>query len=636
MKTPRNFLIPLLVMLVFAPACRQAEHRQVQHYSIEQFMNTEAIGGSSFSHDDRLVLYSSRRTGIFNAFTVPVEGGEPAQLTNSTTNSIFILSFFPADNRILYRSDQGGNENNRIYLRNEDGSTRDLTPDSAARAEFAGWSHDRKSFFYSSNKRDPRYFDLYEMDIATFKPAMIYKNDTGLDFTVISNDKRYLALIKTITTNNNEMYLFDRQTPEMKHLSPHTGDASYSPEDFSVDSKSLYFLTDEGSEFTYLKRYDIATGTSEKVEEAQWDITGAYFSHGGRYRVSIINNDSKTEIRVFDTRANAHVQLPTMQDADISSVRISDSEKLMTFYVNGSRSPNNLYVYNFDTKQSRKLTETMNPQIDQADLVDARVVRYRSFDGTEIPALLYAPHQARRDNPVPALVMVHGGPGGQARVGYSALKQFIVNHGYAIIDVNNRGSSGYGKTFFKADDRKHGNEDLADCVEAKKFLASLGYVDTSRVGIMGGSYGGYMVLAALAFRPTEFAVGVDIFGVSNWLRTLKSIPPYWESFRKALYAEMGDPTTPEGEQFLRAKSPLFHAHKIMRPMIVLQGANDPRVLKVESDEIVEAVKKNGVVVEYVVFPDEGHGFAKRENEMSGYRAILEFLNTHLRKQQAPA
>jgi dipeptidyl aminopeptidase/acylaminoacyl peptidase len=194
--------------------------------------------------------------------------------------------------------------------------------------------------------------------------------------------------------------------------------------------------------------------------------------------------------------------------------------------------------------------------------------------------------------------------------------------------VNNRGSSGYGKTFFKLEFLKHGTDDLADCVEAKKYLASTRLVDTTRVGILGGSFGGYMVLAALAFRPYEFAVGVDLFGVANWVRTLKSVPPYWEAFREALYKEIGNPFT--DEEFLRAKSPLFHADNIRRPLMVLQGANDPRVLKVESDEIVAAVKKNNVPVEYVVFQDEGHGFVKKENEVKGYRAILEFLDTNLK------
>ncbi|RPJ54347.1 MAG: S9 family peptidase, partial [Acidobacteria bacterium] len=415
---------------------------------------------------------------------------------------------------------------------------------------------------------------------------------------------------------------------QLKHISPHTGDVVFFPAGFSVDSKILYYRTDDGSEFTYLKQYDLASGKSEKVEEAKWDIMYAYLSKNGKYRVTAVNNDARTEIRVFETEKKKLIQLPDIPNADITGVSISDSEKLMLFYVNGSRSPSNIYGFDLATGKSRKLTDTMNPEIRPDDLVEATVVRFKSFDGMEIPALLYKPHQAGTGQKVPALVSVHGGPGGQARFGYSPLKQYLINHGYAVIDVNNRGSSGYGKTFYKADDLKHGNEDLNDCVAAKKLLAETGWVDEKRIGIMGGSYGGYMTLAGLAFRPDEFAVGVDIFGVSNWVRTLKSTPPWWTSFREALFKELGNPETQE--QFLKDKSPLFHGDKIKKPLIVLQGANDPRVLKVESDEIVAALKKNNVPVEYVVFPDEGHGFRKKENEINGYGAILRFLDHHLK------
>jgi dipeptidyl aminopeptidase/acylaminoacyl peptidase len=246
----------------------------------------------------------------------------------------------------------------------------------------------------------------------------------------------------------------------------------------------------------------------------------------------------------------------------------------------------------------------------------------------EIPSILYKPQQADAGHKAPAIVLVHGGPGGQTRTSYSALSQFLANHGYVVLGVNNRGSSGYGKTFYAADDLKHGREPLWDCVEAKKYLAALGYVDERKIGIMGGSYGGYMVLAALAFKPEEFAVGVDLFGVSNWLRTLESIPPYWESIRKGLYKEMGDPAT--DKENLRAISPLFHTDQIRKPLIVLQGKNDPRVIKPESDEIVEAVKKNNGIVEYVVFDNEGHGFTKKANEIRGYKAVLDFLDKYLK------
>jgi dipeptidyl aminopeptidase/acylaminoacyl peptidase len=246
-----------------------------------------------------------------------------------------------------------------------------------------------------------------------------------------------------------------------------------------------------------------------------------------------------------------------------------------------------------------------------------------------VPSIYYKPKGASASNKVPAVIYVHGGPGGQTTRSYSAMIQYLVNHGYAVLGINNRGSSGYGKTFFTADDGKHGREPLWDCIEAKTWLASQGYIDPQRIGIMGGSYGGYMTLAAMAFRPEAFKVGIDIFGVSNWVRTLESIPPYWESQRTALYGEIGDPV--KDKEMLVATSPLFHAHHIRKPLMVIQGANDPRVIKPESDEIVEAVRKNKVEVEYIVFPDEGHGFSKKKNQAEANARILAFLDKHLKQ-----
>lgn len=625
----KKYLISLIIITLILFGCQKSDYMEVQQYTIEQFMNTTSIFGSSFSHDEKNILFTSDKSGIYNTYMISVESSESKQITHSDSTSIFATSFFPKDNRILFMSDQNGNEIYHIYLRNEDGSIQDLTPYKKSRAVFYGWSHDEKSFFLGCNKRNPKFMDIYEIDIETLQPKMIYQNDAGYNLGDISNNKRFMAFNKPITEHNSDMYLYNLETKEIKHLTPHEGDINYSPVTFSVDSRSLYYLTDEDNEFTYLKRYDIEAAVTEKVEESEWDIMYAYFSQNGKYRVVGINNDARTEIKIYDTENGIQIKLPELPNTNITSVNISKTENLMTFYVNGSRSPNNLYIYNFGTKKHQKLTESINPEINTEDLVDAQVVRYKSFDSLEIPAILYKPHQIKPDNKAPALVNVHGGPGGQARIGYHATIQYLVNHGYVIIDVNNRGSSGYGKTFYKLDDLKHGQDDLADCVEAKKFLASTGYVDTSRVGILGGSYGGYMVLAALTFRPSEFAVGVDLFGISNWVRTLKSIPSWWEAFKEALYKELGNPET--DENYLYSISPLFHANNIQKPLMVLQGANDPRVIKAESDEIVEAVKKNSVPVEYVLFEDEGHGFRKRQNRIKGYRAILEFLDEHLKK-----
>src|SRR5829696_2552228 len=636
MNRNKHFSLQTLTLILAAStafAQQKKPAQPVKEYTIEQFMNTVRIGGSSFSSDEKSILFHTNKTGIFNVFSVPVTGGAPAQLTNSTKESTFAVSYFPNDARILYTYDRGGNENNHIYLRELDGTERDLTPGDKVKASFAGWSQDRKSFFFSTNERDPRFFDIYEMPIDTFKPSLIYKDETGFDVGDISNDKKYIAFAKSGgSPADSDIFIYNAATKEIKNITAHTGDVANSPEVFDVDSKNLYYLTDTGSEFKYVARYDLATGKTEVVEKAPWDISYSYFSNNGKYRVTAINEDARTRIKIYETATEKLVTLPQLPNADITGVNISRSEKLMAFYLNGDRSPSNLYVYDFTTKKATRLTDSLNPEINPADLADSQVIRYKSFDGVEIPSILYKPKHASAQNKVPALLLVHGGPGGQTRVGYSPLSQYLANHGYVILGVNNRGSSGYGKTFFAADDGKHGREPLWDCVEAKKYLASLGYVDEKKIGIAGGSYGGYMVLAALAFKPEEFAVGVDLFGVSNWVRTLESIPPYWESFRKSLYKKMGDPGT--DLETLRAGPPLFHADKIVKPLIVLQGANDPRVIKPEPDEIVENIKKRNGVVEYVLFDNEGHGFTKKANEIRAYKAVLDFLDKHLKGSES--
>ncbi len=618
--------------------CDSLTEKDIPRYSIEQFLNTTSLRGSSFSHDDQRVLYSSDKSGVFNLYSMPLRGGVATQLTHSTGNSLFALSYFPHDNRILYRSDEGGNELTHIHLRDEDGSVMDLTSYEGVRAVFHGWSHDGLSFYFSTNRRDPKFMDVYAMETATLTSRLIFQNDFGYSFGTISPDEHYLALRRTITQNNSEMYLHDLQSGETLHISPHTGDVNYGPVGFSADSRRLVFRTDEGSEFTYLASYDLESGQATETERAAWDITSATLSRDGKYRVVTINNDGRTEIRVTDTARGQPVTLPALPAGAISGVQLSRSEKLMAFYLDGPTAPRNLYVYEFATEKFRRLTDALSPEIDPDHLAGAAVVRFSSFDGMEIPAVHYEPlhsdnTSAADGGKIPGLVWVHGGPGGQSRLNYNGLAQYLVNHGYAFLAVNNRGSSGYGKSFYQADDRKHGEADLADCVAGKEFLASSGTVDPERIGIIGGSYGGYMVLAALAFQPQEFAVGVDLFGISNWPRTLSEMPPWWEAIRVALYQEMGDPT--QDSEYLHSISPLFHAENISRPLMVLQGANDPRVLKVESDEIVAAARRNNVPVEYIVFEDEGHGFLKKENRIEAYRRILAFLDTHLKGEQGP-
>ena len=605
-----------------------APGRPKKQYTIEQLMKTVRLDGASFSADEKSILYSSNQSGIFNVYTVPVTGGKATALTKSKTDTTLAVGYFPKDDRILYQHDRGGDENSHLYVREKDGKERDLTPGQKLKANFGGWTRDLTGFYVLTNERDPKFFDLYRYDAASYNRELVYQDDVGYQFNDISGDGKWIAFGKANTTSDTNIHLYDVAARKLNLISKHEGTAAYYAQVFDPASKYLYYLTDDGSEFKRLRRYDLATGKSDDVDKADWDIQYTFFSWNGRYRAQAVNEDGHTRFRVVDTAIGAAVELPKLPDGEVVSGEFSLSEKLMAFYYRSDRNPPNLYIYDIEAKKLPRVTDALNKQIDPDDLVDSEVVRFKSFDGMQIPNILYKPHQATPEAKAPALVWVHGGPGDQTRAGYSPLIQYLVNHGYVVLGINNRGSSGYGKTFFTADDRKHGREPLWDCIEAKKYLQSLPYVDPAKIAIIGGSYGGYMVLAALAFKPDEFVLGVDIFGVANWVRILKSIPPYWETYRQALYAELGDPE--KDEKLLQEISPLFHADKIKKPLLVLQGANDPRVLKVESDDMVAAVKKNKVPVEYIVFPDEGHGFTKTKNEIAGYRKILSFLDKYLR------
>ncbi len=621
------FLLCLLGIACQPPASEPAatEH---QEYSIEQFYQNTRIGGGAISADDQTMLVSSDESGIFNVYEINLSNGSKTTITNSTEDSYFAVDYVPGTDQILYSADKGGDELNHLYLRSQDGSVQDLTPGEQEKAGFAGWSEDKKSLYVSSNKRDPQYFDLYKMDVGEWEAEMLYQNNDGRNVGSMTNDEKFITLNKTITTSSNQLWIYDRETEESTEISDPEMPGQYSSAGFSDDGRFLYYTTNKGREFTYLASYEIATGEHQTVYEADWDVMYSYLSENEKYRVVAINEDGKNTLKIFDAKSNAEVPFPNLEDGDVTSVSISDSEKVMRLSVGSSKAPSNMYLYNFETQELKKLTETLNSEINPEHLVSAEVVRFASFDSLEIPAIYYRPRTASKDNKVPALVWVHGGPGGQSRTGYFALLQYLVNHGYAVLAVNNRGSSGYGKTFNKMDDKNHGDKDLKDCIWGKKWLQGQDYVDADRIGIIGGSYGGYMTMAALTFAPEEFEVGVNIFGVTNWLRTLKSIPPYWESFRTALYEELGDPTTADSVRLYNI-SPVFHAAQVQKPLMVLQGANDPRVLQIESDEIVEAVKANQVPVEYLVFEDEGHGFIKKENEIEGYGKILTFLDTYL-------
>ena len=619
----KSFLKLITVFLIVI-SCTDTQN--IQQYSIETLMSNNRSSGGYFSKDADKLIYSSDKSGIFNIYEVDLSTNEETQLTDSKEESFFVRGYSPNTGEVIYSADKGGNENSHIYLIRE-GNSIDLTPGENTKASYVGWTNDELGMYIISNSRDPRFFDLYKIDIVTLESEMVFKNDSGYNLNSISNNDRYLVLSLNLSRSEQKLFLYDVKSKQQVEISNQA--ANFSGQNFDKNDENYFYTTNYDSEFYYLMSYNLKNGERSTVYKTNWDVAFSYLSKNNSYRVIAVNEDAQNKLTIKNMSDQSDLNLIGFENMNINSVGFSDDEKLLRVSAGSPNSPGDIYTYELSTNKLNKITSNLNSNVNPKDLVNAEVIRYKSFDGLKIPAILYKPHSASKKNKVPALVWVHGGPGGQSRIGYRALIQYLVNHGYAILAVNNRGSSGYGKTFYSLDDLNHGEDDLQDCVWGKKWLQDQDYINPDKIGIIGGSYGGFMTMAAMTFEPEEFKVGVNIYGVTNWIRTLRSIPAYWESTRESLYKEMGNPYTEDSLRLYNI-SPLFHAKNIKNPVMVLQGANDPRVLQIESDEMVQEARDAGAYVEYVLFEDAGHGFIKKEQQIEGNEKILTFLENYLK------
>ena len=620
-----KFFLKLFPLFIFIISCTESE-KNIEQYSIETLMSNNRSSGGYFSKDADKLIYSSDKSGIFNIYEVDLSANEETQLTDSKEESFFVRGYSPNTGEVIYSADKGGNENSHIYLIRE-GKSIDITPGENTKASFVGWTKDELGMYFISNSRDPRFFDLYKIDIVTLNSEMVFKNDSGYNLNSISNNDNFLVLSLNVSRSEQKLFLYDLKSNQQVEISNQA--ANFSGQNFDKNDENYFYTTNYDSEFYYLMSYNLKNGERSIEYKTNWDVAFSYLSKNNSYRVIAVNEDAQNKLTIKNMSDQSDLNLIGFENMNINSVGFSEDEKFLRVSAGSPNSPGDIYTYELSTNKLNKITSNLNSNVNPDDLVNAEVIRYESFDGLEIPAILYKPHTANKKNKAPALVWVHGGPGGQSRVGYRALIQYLVNHGYAILAVNNRGSSGYGKTFYSLDDLNHGEDDLQDCVWGKKWLQDQDYINPDKIGIIGGSYGGFMTMAAMTFEPEEFKVGVNIYGVTNWIRTLRSIPAFWEATRKSLYKEMGDPYSKDSLR-LYDISPLFHAKNIKNPIMVLQGANDPRVLQIESDEMVQEARNAGAYVEYVLFEDAGHGFVKKEQQIESNQKILTFLDNYLK------
>ncbi|MEJ7588162.1 MAG: prolyl oligopeptidase family serine peptidase [Ferruginibacter sp.] len=483
-----NKLIPpAIVVICLLSACdnKPAARKDVKLYSAEQLYNNKSIGGVAYNAAETGILINSNVTGIYNLYELNLVDTVLKPLTQSKKESFYAIDYLPGTNKFLYSADRGGDENSHIYLQAPgDTAAKDITPWPGSTNNMYGWSVDKQSIYVTGNRRDPKYFDLWKGDTTGWNFTLFYQNDSGYSPGVISSSERYITLTKEITTDKNELYLYDRINKTSRRIS-NDNEATWNGAAFEKNDSILYYITNDGDEFSYVVKYNINSGTAGKFYSAKCDVAYMSLSENEQYHTIFINEDGKNKVQLYDHAANQLIDFPEIKDGDIKGVTISPSEKNMMLSVGSSRSPNNIYTYNFETKTLKQLTQTLNPEVDVNDLVSADVIRFKSFDGKEIPAIYYKPLTASKDNKVPAILTIHGGPGGQSRIGFSNEIQYFVNHGYAVLAVNNRGSSGYGKLFYKLDNKDHSNGDLKDCVWAKKWLQQQDYIDTAKSVFMG-------------------------------------------------------------------------------------------------------------------------------------------------------
>ncbi|HEU5181098.1 MAG TPA: S9 family peptidase [Candidatus Polarisedimenticolia bacterium] len=604
-------------------------------YDIERYLNIRSAISPQLSPDAKSVAFLTNVTGSNQIWTVPAQGGWPDQIT-FFGDRVTSIAWSPRGDRIAYSKDTGGDENFQIQVVSPDGSRQvALTSNPAVRYNFGSWSKDGAWISYSSNERDPKWFDAYVMNVETRQARRVLEKDALFSARDFSNDGTRLLVSRDNASLDNDLFVLDLSTAGAAagpvHLTPHEGRVQYRVLGWTADDSGLWVLSDENREFLALGRLDIGARKIKWIREPKWDVTSGALSRDGRTLAIAVNADGYDELSILDAATLKERPALSILRGQIDGLTFSGNGKLLAMSLSGPSRTADVWIADLASGRLARVTRSSTAGIAAAAFVEPQLVRYRTFDGKEIPSFLYLPKGAGKGDGLPCIVTPHGGPEGQTVAGFSPVTQYYVNRGYAVWAPNVRGSTGYGKTFTHLDDVRKREDSVKDLVAGVDWLKASGYVDARKIAVAGGSYGGYMTLAAVTLYPDLWAAAVDSYGIANFRTFFGKTASYRAGLRATEY---GDPVA-DGE-FLDSISPIHKVDRIKAPLLVLQGANDPRVPAVEAEQIVKAVRDKGGVAEYILFPDEGHGWSKLANRIAASRATVEFLDRHLRGvRQAP-
>ncbi len=688
----------LFILLIFCSSIF------AQNYSIERYLNIRSAGSPTFSADGNRIAFLTNITGTSQIWMMSATGGYPEQITAYDDNISFV-EWLPDNKGLIFGKAIGGNENTQFFWLSDDGANiKELTNTPTIRHNFGGISKDGSKIFYTSNKRDRNWFDVYAMNLTDGKEEMLLQDDSSNFIAAVSDDGNRVIVSRSSVrfSLDNDLYLVEAKTKQATHLTPHDEATQYGDIHFLPDNKTIVFGTNAKGEYYNLAEmslkgdgYPTISEIANKVrviDNTSWDLDASQVSpHGDLFAYTInregfselylrkIETDGKPLISSLDTKAIS-VTLPAK--GIVGGLEFSDDGTKLAFTFTSAKNNTDIWVYDLLTKKLTQVTKSSRSGIPQDSFVAPELIKYKSFDGKEISAWYYKPqnvdpevkvkekgtqktsvngtsikpntqnNSSNKDsqnskekinevyknwiihdvtilittpNGLPVIVSVHGGPEGQERPGFNPLYQYYLSRGYAILATNVRGSTGYGKTFAHLDDVEKREDSVKDLASAVEWLKTSGGADAKRIGIMGGSYGGYMTLAAITLYPELWAAAVDTVGIVNWESFLKNTSGYRRRQRKVEYGMLD-----KDIDFLRRISPIAKVDKIKTPLFVIHGKNDPRVPYTEAEQVVKALQKRGATVEYKLFDDEGHGIAKLKNRLVLYPLVADFLDKYMK------
>lgn len=632
---------------------------QPPKYTIEQYLSIKSASAPVFSPDGKTIAYLTNTTGTTQIWTIEPGSNDPHRVTNFDDNVGFVRW---VDAGILFGKAKGGDENTQFYLIQPDGTgLKALTNDPSVRYNFGTVYGDGKFIAYTSNKRNRQFFDVYTMELATGNEQLVYQSDGNVSVETVDEFGKKFVISRegTDLSLDNDLLLIEPERKNEYVLTPHSGAAEFGNVNFVADG--IVFTHNHEREFAALSEMRRKNAALDDwlpsnrvlsiVDDQKWDVTNVAMDPYGSKIAYVTNRDGYSElfIRGYETdgkplitvidKKSTQVKLPGQ--GIVAGLRWNKDQSKLTFSYSSSVSPSEIWVYELATKDLKQITHSDTANVAPVTFIAPKLVTYKTFDGRMVPAWYYMPETMREFSlnmnapsnkaltshydPVAVIVSVHGGPEGQERPGFSGLYQYYLSRGYAILAPNVRGSTGYGKTYTHLDDVIKREDSVKDLAFAVDWLKKYGNADPKRIGVMGGSYGGYMTLAAITLYPDLWAAAVDTVGISNWESFLKNTSGYRRRQREVEYGRLD-----KDIDLLRSISPIAKIDRIKAPLFVIAGRNDPRVPWTEGQQMVDAIRKRGGVVEWKVYDDEGHGVSKLKNRIDLYPRVADFLDRNMR------